>query len=329
MRKDEAAAAAREEENERRMQEYDAERRLAILRGERPPSPPAELEPAGQSARPREDRHDDGHKRKKRKLVGEDDTDRDIRVAREDADMVAAARDKLVRGSRGSTNAPLHDHDGHINLFPVDAKAARKAEKNAEAEAETKKKQREFEDQYTMRFSNAAGREGVERPWYANGLSKSKASLPGQEDGNNDALVESKDVWGRPDPRRRERQSTRTSANDPLAFMKKAQVQLKDSERDRRKWKEDRDRELWQLEKVHRAEQRERRRQGKDEGLEGFSLDEPMSSVRDSHRESRRHRHRSRSREQDRESKRRRRSRSPGTDQHHSRRHHHRERRHD
>lgn len=329
MRKDEAAAAAREEENERRMQEYDSERRLAILRGERPPSPPPDSETTGDAARPRKERHGDGHKGKRRKLAGEDDTERDIRFAREDAGMVVAARERMANGTRRSTNAPLHDHDGHINLFPVDAKAARKAEKNAEVEAEKQKKNREYEDQYTMRFSNAAGREGLERPWYANKASASQMAIPGEEDRNGDALVETKDVWGRPDPKRRDRDTMRASASDPLAFMKKAQVKLKDSDRDRQKWKEDRDREAWQLEKMHRAERRERRRRDDEDDLEGFSLDAPIEKRGIHRHESRNHRHRSRSRERDRKSHRRHRSRSPDAGRHNSQRHHYRERRHD
>ncbi|CCF31962.1 hypothetical protein CH063_00727, partial [Colletotrichum higginsianum] len=53
VRRDEAAAKAKEEAEEQRMQEVDAERRLAILRGEAPP-PLAPVEAPEDEPRPRD-----------------------------------------------------------------------------------------------------------------------------------------------------------------------------------------------------------------------------------------------------------------------------------
>ncbi|KAK4975649.1 hypothetical protein LTR66_002127 [Elasticomyces elasticus] len=281
VKRDEAAAAARLEEEEQRMQEVDAERRIAILRGEVPPpleEPAREREHERGAHQKREQVKDgSGRDRKRRRIYGEDDTDRDIRIAREDAVAGSAASKALTRppDKRAVQDAPLHDHAGHINLFPGDEKAARKAEKNAEFEAEKAKKKRQLEDQYTMRFSNAAGfKQGLEKPWYASHVKSTNAS---PDVGAEMLEAPGKDVWGNEDPRRKEREKTRTSSSDPMAFMKKAQVQLKQSEKDKERWKRARETEI---EELRRQEKRRRKRawHGDDlEDLDGFSLDCPST----------------------------------------------------
>ncbi|GME24247.1 hypothetical protein GTA08_BOTSDO12741 [Neofusicoccum parvum] len=281
VRRDEAAAQAREEEAERRMDEYDAARRLAILRGERPPSPPPDLLDEGQQ--PRRDGANRGPKR--RRIAGEDDTDRDIRLARETAEHGREQQEQLIKFSENkkeANDAPLMNREGHIDLFPVDHKAMRKAEKNAEREAEEAKKRQEFEDQYTMRLSNAAGRDGLGKPWYANA---SKGSTETSGPGVMEELEEpSKNVWGREDPGRKDRQRMRMNASDPLAFMKKAQVQLKDAERDRRRWAAEREQEMFAMRTTNEKELRSERRKHSSRGdkeaddiddLEGFDLNAP------------------------------------------------------
>ncbi|KAJ9648724.1 hypothetical protein H2199_000637 [Coniosporium tulheliwenetii] len=186
-------------------------------------------------------------KKKRRRLAGEDDTDRDLRLAREDAAKVAAAKETASMSASGKRNgtsdAPLVDRDGHISLFPIAPRALHRAEKNAEAEAEKAKKKQETEDQYTMRFANAAGKDGLERPWYAAAAARDVRS--GRVGFSREGLEEvGKDVWGNADPGRKEREKVRASASDPLAFMQRAQTQLKQSERDRLKWAEEREREV-------------------------------------------------------------------------------------
>ncbi|KAJ5989187.1 hypothetical protein N7481_004397 [Penicillium waksmanii] len=190
VKRDEAQAQAREEEDERLMQEVDAERRIKILRGERPPTPPPPPQSSADTfARSERKSSDDaGRYRKKRRLAGEDDTDRDIRFAREDAEQALSKRDELSRSSQregGNQQVPLWDNSGHINLFPEGSK---KAEKNSEAEAEKKKKERSYEDQYTMRFSNAEGfkEQAGRQPWYSSGAQVVTAP---------DAMPD-KNVWG-------------------------------------------------------------------------------------------------------------------------------------
>lgn len=279
---DEAAAAAREAADEERMQELDAERRAAILRGQTPPPLPENVEREDKTFR-KTDKGRDGHDRKRRRLAGEDDTDAEIRLAR----TVTGAKDEdnvaILKLRNPKSDAPLTDHAGNINLFPVDLKEAGRREKNAEAEKEKKKKEQAYEDQYTMRFSNAAGKDGLEqRPWYA--AADTKAI---EESGFG-----SKDVWGREDPGRKDRSQARMTSSDPLAFMNRAQVQLKQARIDRKKWAEERDQELMELRAAQERESRrsrhsKRKQRNEDDDLESFALDH-RHHKRD---ESLRHRH--------------------------------------
>ncbi|KAF2773580.1 hypothetical protein EJ03DRAFT_323528 [Teratosphaeria nubilosa] len=316
VRRDEAEARAREEAEEQRMQDEDAARRIAILRGE--PLPPlAESQSAGtgqqnidgtpQSHAQRSRGADaSGLQRKRRKLRGEDDTDRDIRFAREDAETGEQARRLLMK--KNEDDAPLVDHAGHLQLIPApDEKSIRKAEKNAEAEAEKAKKRKREDDQVTMRFSNAAGfNNGMAKPWYA-----SNKRADRDADASNKAValphVQEKDVWGNEDPRRKERERNRISSSDPFAAMQQAQRQLKQSERDRERWQKERAFELEELKssqaKARREKGHRRRRSDDEDSLEDFSLDAPgdvgwRRGHDDRHgRHRRRRRSRSRSRE--------------------------------
>ncbi|KAJ5095334.1 hypothetical protein NUU61_004690 [Penicillium alfredii] len=241
VQRDEAQAKAREEEDERRMQEIDAERRIQILRGERPPiPPPPPLPQSTETALRRERTNADGIGaiRKRRRLAGEDDTDRDIRIAQEDAAQTYFSREKsalTTRRGSGEMQAPLMDSAGHINLFPATS-ANRKVEKNVEAEAETARQERSYEDQYTMRFSNAAGfkQSAGRNPWYSSAAQDASAS---------DSMPQ-KDVWGNEDPMRKERERTRLDMNDPLAAMKRGVRQLKATEQQRKQWNEEKQKEL-------------------------------------------------------------------------------------
>ncbi|KAF9893065.1 hypothetical protein FE257_012476 [Aspergillus nanangensis] len=267
VRRDEAQAKAREEEVERQMQEEDAERRIQILRGERPstPPPPPPRSPSPSSKHEKKSSRDDiGRSRKRRRLAGENDTDRDLRLAREDAQLILAKREELA--SFQSSDAPLYDDTGHINLFPSEKKQ-RKADKdkNPEAEKELAEKQRSYEDQYTMRFSNAAGfRQSVgQAPWYSSS-------------GNGGIAPESiseKNVWGNKDPMRQEREKVRMSANDPLAAIKKGVRQLRTVEQERKKWNDERSKELEALEAAEKGRLTRSRRSRSVNSLDGFKLD--------------------------------------------------------
>lgn len=181
VRRDEAAAQAREEAEEQRMQEIDAARRLAILRGEVPP-PLEDLdhdrEPLPPSSSRDRDRDDYGAiaAGRKRKRRGEDDTDFEMRIARERV----AAGDRAARELTIAAPASIVDDKGHLTLFappppePFSSSSRRGGEKGNDSDAENDKasrRERELKDQYQMRFVNAAGRDGRGltdgRPWYA------------------------------------------------------------------------------------------------------------------------------------------------------------------
>ena len=270
------------------MQEVDAERRIQILRGLRPEAlcaAPQAIEDTRAHDEPRRDR-------KRRRIAGEDDTDRDLRLARENNEATSRSTQALAKTSR-SSDAPLTDHKGHINLFPAEG-SKHHAPKNAEAEAEAAKKKKEYEDQYTMRFSNAAGfKQSIgQKPWYS--------SVSAADDGREVGETVSKDVWGNEDPRRKEREKTRLMSDDPMAVIQKGVSELRQVEKDRRRWKEERDMELQDLVKTERRrEKRSNRRSRAEDDLEGFSLDATCMDKDEtrSHRHRQSHHRRERSKE--------------------------------
>lgn len=289
MRRDEARAKAEEEENERKQREEDAERRIDILRGKIPAPLRDDVDENERHSRSREKLSGESRHRKRRRLAGENDTDRDIRFAKEDAEL-ARQRVESKASCRPTDDAPIVDKSGHISLFPEESTSRRRrSDKNPEAEAETAKKNQELEDQYTMRFSNAAGykQQLTSTPWYSSitEISTQNAGLP------------NKNVWGDEDPRRQEREKVRIATNDPLAAMKKGVKQLKEVEKERTKWAEERERELKALKREERDKEKRRRRRYRDNGdsddsLDGFRLDAGAER-----RERRRHRSRSQDRD--------------------------------
>ena len=288
------------------MQEIDAERRIKLLRGLPVDKLPESTKKSDHGTVPAERGHRSEYNRKRKRIAGEDDTDRDIHYAKESQVEIAGHAGKELKFKKTS-DAPLVDKDGHIDLFPMKAPQPSRA-KNPEAAAEEAKKKRELEDQYTMRFSNAAGfkQDIGERPWYSSG-----ANLDEDKDS------ESKDVWGNKDPRRKERQKMRTATDDPLAAIQKGVQGVRKAEKERRRWKEEKQREVDDLIRAERKEARKRLRHHhshEEDDLEGFSLDAPALFSRETERHSRKksdhshhrhshksreHRHRSRSRNRD------------------------------
>lgn len=294
VRRDEEAAAAREEAREQRLEDEDAARRMAVLRGEDPPPPPPQVHSDDDKGYPpdtdRSGRHGSGGGRK-RKRRGEDDTDFEMRVARERAEAGSRAAELLAggggpregEGARGAMDAPLVGADGHIALFAApDEREARRAEERAA------KRRREVDEREkdAMRFADAAGRGGdglaEAGPWYLrDGKDKGKERGVGKGGSGPQFEGPTKDVWGREDPRRRDREKARLDASDPLAMMKRGAAKVREVEKDRRRDAEERARELKALRKEERRREKKRRREGTDrdgDDLEGFSLDAPSKS---------------------------------------------------
>lgn len=281
------------------MQEVDAERRIQQLRGIQPAAIEKESPVVDRAAEHEGTSHK--RERKRRRIAGENDTERDIRYAREDQAIQKPQMTDLQLKQRKTSNAPLMDRRGHIDLFPVDG-SRHNAAKNAEVEAEKAKKKKEYEDQYTMRFSNAAGfKQSIgQKPWYQSTGAARDEPLE----------VTSKNVWGDEDPRRKEREKMRVAADDPMAAMQRGVLQLREVEREREQWQEERDRETRDLADMERLKKRKSKRRREKDDLEGFCLDAPASDDgrgkdhKSSHRHRQRHTHRHRSRSREHSSKR-------------------------
>jgi hypothetical protein len=286
------------------MQEIDADRRAALLRGRTPP--PLPTEPEQKDSGSRKDRDGHAHGSKRRKLAGEDDTDMELRLAAAtttpNQDKNGDARTLKLRNT--NIDAPLTDQAGHIDLFPVDAKEAVKREKNAEVEREKRKKERALEDQYTMRFSNAAGRDGLAQPWYA---AQQTPSQPpeGPTAAQDYPSIENKNVWGNEDPRRKERAKARVMADDPLILLRQGEAQLAKYNEAKKKLRAERDRELKELkaaqEREEKSSKHHKRKRGDEDGLHSFPADKAGRGVeRVESSKHRHHRRESRSRSRDR-----------------------------
>jgi hypothetical protein len=234
------------------MQEVDAARRLAILRGEEPPplGDDETLETKQLEADDAASRAIAGASggRRKRKRIGEDDTDFEMRLANERNET---RYNELDQTKKPTSSAPITDHRGHIDLFG-DERARAHAEKNDEAEREKKKKNQDLEDQYTMRFSNAAGKDGTENPWYSQQELSHKAP--------------SKDVWGNDDPARKERDAQRTVSNDPLAMMKTGASKVRELKAERKKAQAEQHEELRKLRREQRHDRHRDEKRNRDHG---------------------------------------------------------------
>ncbi|EHL03293.1 hypothetical protein M7I_0508 [Glarea lozoyensis 74030] len=277
VKRDEAIAAAEEAASEQRMQELDSLRRMQILRGEEPTPLPIEDSPKLDSSKhPRERGEGTGRERKKRKRAGENDTDFEMRIAHDMTNTENRERQLVLRKD---TDAPLVNRRGHIDLFPQPKPSSHKTvQKNEEAERELAKKKKEYEDQYTLKFFNAAGFKSSlgSDPWYK----KTNSTDVGEE-------MPGKDVWGNEDPRRKEREAKRIVSNDPLAMMKAGARQVRQVEQERKQWREEKDREMRALEEQERERRhrkRKRREADSEDDLEGFSLDNHGGSSSKKHR---------------------------------------------
>ncbi|KZZ88723.1 hypothetical protein AAP_04821 [Ascosphaera apis ARSEF 7405] len=228
VRRDEAEAAEREREKAQRGRQRDAERRMVVLRGQEP-GPALDEEDVEveqkEGERRREDRGGAGRvdRIKRRRIAGEDDTDRDIRVAREIAglDGVAGGGDRerefKVRSAGAGADAALLDAQGHTILFPIDEKKKPQTESK---DITIKPDQKRLYDEKDA--------------WYASSIG----------DISSRDIPLNKDVWGNEDPRRQERSQRRMASADPLMAIKRGVGQLRETERARKKIEEERRREL-------------------------------------------------------------------------------------
>lgn len=305
------------------MQDVDAARRLAILRGETPPSlpdPEPEIDPSDKKFGRRDRDSASGFTSRKRKRAGEDDTDFEMRLAQERAtvgEKVAGELRARASGGTKSREVDIIGRDGHIDLVGAPPSPTEISGKNPEYEREAAKKKRELEDQYRMRFSNATGRDGFAAgdPWYAKSGSRSSRSIPTKEELDAEIGIEAptKDVWGNEDPRRKAREAVRITSSDPLAMMRMGAKRVREIEKERRRENAERDRELKELRKEERRQEKRQRRERREEdrerrrdrdGHRSHRMHRAEQEHRDREREERKHRHRHGSRDKSREGER-------------------------
>ena len=309
VRADESAAAAREEAQNERELAWQADVRLAQLRGLPAPARPAELDEDvvhqddGKAGRIQrwEQAGEDGassalraEKRRLRRREGEDDTERDIRLAREDlggANGKESAANRRGDGKSKNEEAllPLTDAGGHIQLFAPERPAPASTSSSGKPQREDpeqalRKRQQEEREAGSLRFSEAGPNRGhpSSRPWYAGA---------GVGAGTQDAEEVGRNAFGREDAGRKGRDAVRVSAADPMAVMMVAQRKLKEVERERERWRLEREKEVGLVRDydIERGDRRHRH-SGRDRDRE----------VKDrSHSERRRRRHTSRSRSPD------------------------------
>lgn len=255
------------------MQDVDAARRLAILRGETPPPlPEAEEQPADPTDKKHVRGDRDGTSRK-RKRAGEDDTEFEMRVARERAEEGARVSRELA-GADGSKkqrqkereDVDIVDSRGFIDLVGPPPKDAGSYE--AHPADRPGRERRETAD----RGEKGAFGDLAAQPWYKDekrrqtlALSdacKAAVAVPRQDrEAERGMEAPTKDVWGRDDPKRRGRETARLDANDPLAAMRSGAKKVRDIGKERRREAEERSRELEQLRQDERRREKRRKRE--------------------------------------------------------------------
>ena len=222
---DEDAYTARDEQLQHLRDEHEGSVRLAQLRGEDAPELPSEiqqLEELQQDALNGRLRSEgDAHRqhedlRKRRKLHGEDDTDRDIRVARS---TVNGAYDGAARRGSRRDDAALVGKDGHLQLFAADEERDRRNSRKEDGDSRRGEPERSgVGNEGGMRFTDAAGynKHSGDDPWYTGG------------NGGDEAKART-NVFGREDPGRQRRAQARAAVTDPFSMMQAAQRQIKQS----------------------------------------------------------------------------------------------------
>ncbi|RVX66578.1 hypothetical protein B0A52_09455 [Exophiala mesophila] len=224
VRRDEAEAKKQEEDAERKARQDEADDRLAILRGDKQ-SGPTERDIVEGSI--------DHRRSKKRKLIGEDDTDRDIRLAQQSQLQSNASVQSTLHRGQGDRAISLTDKKGNFSLIP-----------QSQSEVQSRPRSRVDDNPTHFYLSSAATGQtstGLHQPWY---------KTPKGEDQSQ---------WGSTSPRRQKREAERLSTNDPLALMKRGVKKLRESERERQQWREQRERDLREVEDMARRERRRRK----------------------------------------------------------------------
>lgn len=283
------------------MQDADAARRLAILRGETPPPLPEPEQPADPSDKRHARRDRDGPSGagvRKRKRAGEDDTDFEMRVARERAEEGARVAGELAEAEgskRQKQDVSIVDSRGHIDLIgppPEDAGAGgdRDVTRGESVRGRDATRTRGTVEKYERNDRNGsfAGKQWYEEARRRQPIVKDchstaceagaattaerpeierEVSRKAMRDAEKLLEAPTTSAFGQPDPKRKDREAARLDANDPLAAMRSGAKQVREVTRERRREAEDRLRELEQLRKEERRrERREKRERARADG---------------------------------------------------------------
>lgn len=284
------------------MQDADAARRLAILRGETPPPLPEPEQPADPSDKRHTRRDRDGGFSgggRKRKRAGEDDTDFEMRVARERAEEGARVAGELGAGAEGSKrqkqDVSIVDSRGHIDLIGPPPEDAGVGGDRDVTRGETVRGRDATGTRGTVEKYERNDRNGIlaDKQWYEQARRRqpfakechstaceagaaTMAERPESErEGLRKAMMDAEKLlegpttsaFGQPDPKRKDREAARLDANDPLAAMRSGAKQVREVTRERRREAEDRLRELEQLRKEERRrERREKKERARADG---------------------------------------------------------------
>ncbi|KIX03459.1 uncharacterized protein Z518_07011 [Rhinocladiella mackenziei CBS 650.93] len=246
VRRDQAEARRREEENERRELKDAADARLQLLKHEPKETSRISSEQDGTLDSAVSGRGSYNVRMQKRKLPGEDDTDRDIRIARETTSTsYLDASTSTYKRRRSDKEDSLVDANGNISLIPVP---------NQSEASNISHKSRLEEDPYTVYLSHATGKgkDSGDTPWYS--------AVPVARPGGG-ISSRATEPWGDDSPQRRAREAARVSAIDPLAVMKKGVKQLREAEKHRKEWMTQRERDLKEVEDLAREEKEEEERE--------------------------------------------------------------------
>jgi hypothetical protein len=258
--RDEALAAAAQRDQDTHQKDVQSASILDSLRNRDDQADSAALQTLNQP-----------HGKKRKRIPGEDDTERDLRHAREHADQLNDdANTRLVKFKpRDDQNSSIVDKRGNINLFPkADSQST-----GSHGESHLKKeidRQKAAEGYSAMRLSDAAGRTKRD-PWYLQ---------------SNQPSTQVHDQV-KADMKRLDRNTHRKAAADPLATMKRAQSQLREARRE----KEEQEKDLQMMRQHERSKERK---------LDRFSLDSIASDQNRTTSQRRHHRdtkHRQRRRE--------------------------------
>ena len=283
VRRDEAAARAKGELEQRRISQVDAEARLTNLRTDVRTN-------SALDERADKQLGDDGSQQrgqKRRKLAGEDDTDRDIRFAQSQLVTRTNTRAGFQYGEEA-----LFNRSGNISLFPEPPPAKPTQDRSkTSGRQDTRHDGQDREPLSAQTLKEQHKDQAAEVPWY---------SIPDTELRKNSTL-NGKDVWGNEDPGRQHRDQIRINSADPMSIMKKGVKKLKETEQRRKDWMQQRERDLYEVERLAKEHHRTRKRSRSKDSLEGFDLDKGYKKSSHHHHRSSRHdnaqkesRHRSR-----------------------------------